>query len=522
MGAHGRVPLRVGFWAGLAAGVAMVFFMVALRLAFGGSSLIEVLAEWFVALAPARVFALLLETLLQYGKPLLLVSLSVLLVGAGGLVGATYGLVHARWGVALDASPWKRGLLLAFGLWVVTGLGLLPLAGGGVFGVHLQGGAVRFSLTSFAGYAIYGLALASLYGQAMRPPAAVPGEGRSRRVFLQRMGLVALGVGLLGLGLRSILSGARRMSPSKVNTRTVGVMPPEVTPSEHFYAVSKNLVDPVVDLGRWKLELGGLVERPLVFTYDELRALPSVEQYVTLECIGNPVGGSLISNALWKGVPLRRLLGQAGVKAGVRKVAFHAWDGYSDSIPLGRALQDEVLVAYEMNGQPLSDKHGFPARLLVPGLYGLKSVKWLTRIEPVDRDFQGYWQGLGWGDQAEVQATSQILVPEPGGPQPLSPLPLGGIAFSGDKGISGVEVSGDGGRTWHPATVKEPLSPYTWVLWTGEWVPEQGGVATLLVRATDARGHVQVREARGSLPDGATGYHAIAITFVSQPGEIGG
>ena len=261
----------------------------------------------------------------------------------------------------------------------------------------------------------------------------------------------------------------------------------------------------------WILEIDGEVEVPYWVDYQQLVTMPSVEEYVTLECISNLVGGDLISNAKWRGVPLRAFLERARLKPGVVDIAFYAQDGYSESIPLEMAMRDEVMVAYEMNGEPLPSKHGFPARLIVPGYFGLKHVKWLTKIEPVVHDFRGYWQQRGWTDVPWVKTFSRIDVPSHESVIEGGTVSLGGVAFAGDRGISNVEVSVDGGATWTAAdSISEPLSPYTWVIWRAE-LPAPGAEFGVRVRATDGEGAVQTAEVAKSLPSGATGHHAIRL-----------
>ena len=222
--------------------------------------------------------------------------------------------------------------------------------------------------------------------------------------------------------------------------RVLGILSSEVTPNEEFYTVSKNFIDPDVRLSQWSLAIDGLVDKPTVLEFDEIRAMPSVEKYVTLECISNEIGGDLISNALWRGVPLKTILEQAQIAPESQDVALWASDGYTESISIDKLMQDEVLVVYEMNGQPLPRSHGFPVRLIVPGYFGLKSVKWLTRIEPVDINFTGYWQGRGWTDVPIVKTMSRIDTPAPSARLPLAPLEVGGIAFAGTRGIQSVEI----------------------------------------------------------------------------------
>lgn len=186
-----------------------------------------------------------------------------------------------------------------------------------------------------------------------------------------------------------------------------------ITPNEDFYVTSYRS-PPAVRVADWSLRIHGLVERPVTLDYPQLLAKPSVSQIVILECVGNTVAGEFISTAEWEGVPLRTLLEQAGVNAEAYDVVFRAADGYSDSIRLDRAMTGDVLIAHKMNGVPLPQGHGFPARVIVPGVYGMKSVQWLTEIEIVDHDYKGYYQQKGWSDEALIETMPRIDVPGQG------------------------------------------------------------------------------------------------------------
>jgi DMSO/TMAO reductase YedYZ molybdopterin-dependent catalytic subunit len=282
----------------------------------------------------------------------------------------------------------------------------------------------------------------------------------------------------------------------------------EITPTPDFYEVSKNAFDPQVDLRGWKLEVGGLVNNPLTLTYDEIKALPSVDQHATLACISNEVGGDWIGTALWRGVRLKDVLSAAGLKPGVVDILLRASDDYTDSIPLERAVADGTLLVYEMNGEALTPTHGFPVRLLVPGIYGMKNVKWITKIEAVDFDFRGYWQRRGWDDRAEYKTMSRIDAPAN---SVKGETTIAGIAFAGDRGVSKVEVSTDGGKTWEQAVVKPALSAFSWVLWSKAWAAGQPGKYRVVVRATDGRGVTQTAQRALPEPSGSTGYHGITI-----------
>jgi DMSO/TMAO reductase YedYZ molybdopterin-dependent catalytic subunit len=309
---------------------------------------------------------------------------------------------------------------------------------------------------------------------------------------------------------RSTTTAGTQLTDGLVTPENVPGLPSEVTSNKDFYVVSKNVIDPTVEVNRWSLTVGGLVNAPFQLTYDELRALPATSQFTTLICISNPIGGPLISNAKWTGVRLEELLERAKLKPGVRDIALHAADGYSDSITLETALKPTTLVAYAMNDEPLPMGHGAPARLVVPGIYGMKNVKWLTRIETTDKDFKGFWERKGWSDIAIINTMSRIDVPK-STKVDRGRNAIGGIAFAGDRGIAEVEWSADGGLTWKQASVKPALSPSTWVLWADEWNPLNSGRVNLQVRAIDGTEEVQIAEVTDAYPDGATGYHKVIV-----------
>jgi DMSO/TMAO reductase YedYZ molybdopterin-dependent catalytic subunit len=287
----------------------------------------------------------------------------------------------------------------------------------------------------------------------------------------------------------------------------------EITPNNQFYLVSKNLfTDPTVNGNTWNLTVNEQVQNPFTLNYQELLKQPMKQQYESLMCISNDVGGQYMSNALWEGIPLVDLLQRAGVKAGATKIVFHAADDYTDSIHLTKALEPTTLLAVRMNGDTLPQEHGFPARMLVPGIYGMKHCKWLTRIEVVNYDFQGYWQQRGWSDAAPVRMTSRIDTPLTGSSIKAHQTSyIAGVAFSGNLGISEVDVSTDAGQTWQRAILKKPLSGLTWVLWELAWQPSKAGSYTIVVRAIDLEGNVQDPNQEPPLPNGSSGYHSIVL-----------
>ena len=283
------------------------------------------------------------------------------------------------------------------------------------------------------------------------------------------------------------------------------VLVPEITPNDSFYITTKNFIDPTVDGNSWQIAFKGLVDNPFTLTLKDVQALPVINRVQTLACISNEVGGDLIGNTQWKGVSFRDLLLRAKPRDGVVDVIVRAADGYTDSFPIEVAMDNEVVLAYEMNGGPLPQRHGYPARLLVPGIYGMKNCKWITEVELVSSDYKGYWEGQGWSDTAIYQTMSRIDYPNSRNVE-AKPLYIGGVAFAGNRGIQRVEVSTDNGQTWNDATLRPALGKYTWVLWTYPWQPTKGEYS-LVVRATDGTGAVQTADKNPTYPDGATGYH---------------
>ncbi len=297
--------------------------------------------------------------------------------------------------------------------------------------------------------------------------------------------------------------------------------PGEVTISsnEDFYTVAYRYDTLVVPLDKWQLEIGGAVENPRSYTLNEIRAMPSVTEMRTLECISNPIGGNLIGNAWWKGVSMRHILEQAGVKPSGIELKIESVDGFSTGIPLALAMHPHSLLAYEMNGVPLPADHGFPLRCLWPGRYGMKQPKWVQRLTIVEQPYLGYWEQQGWSNDAFIKVNSQIRMPDR---QEISlsggPVTIAGTAFSGEAGVAKVEVSLDDGKTWQEAALTrgpQPFTPYTWTEWRYEWTPPAEGKYTLAVRATDNESNTQEKRGfsllGGTYPEGTNGIHSISV-----------
>jgi DMSO/TMAO reductase YedYZ molybdopterin-dependent catalytic subunit len=281
---------------------------------------------------------------------------------------------------------------------------------------------------------------------------------------------------------------------------------PILTETDDFYHVSKNFSDPRVGEQGWSLKVTGLVDRELELTYADVVARSTMQKITTLGCISNPLNGDLIGTAQWIGFPLADLLNEAGIQQGAVDLKFHAADDYEDSVSVERGLDPDNVVVTGMNGETLRDDHGFPARLIIPNIYGMKNVKWLDRIEVVAEDFEGYWQTRGWDDEAIFQIWGRIDQPGDGDKWEPGPQIATGVASAGDRSISRVEISLDDGTTWADAQLEPSLNPpFTWVRWAYPF-DAQPGKYTLRLRATDGNGAVMSQDDRDTLPSGATGW----------------
>ena len=488
----------------------MTVVLIALRLTLDAMVITEVMADWFTRLLPVAVFDFFIEKLSFNAKRLLYVFVFIGQIGVGGLIGMIYAKYVAD--VAEQEGVVKRAVYLALGVWVVLALVLTPLLGGGFFGSNIPDGA--FTYSSVLLFAVFVFALTTTQILAFSDRAGGMQYNASRRTFLQKAAVFSVLAVVSGIALQTVLTNLSRLTPSVSRPRKLST---PVTPNDEFYFVSKSAVVSQIDVAEWALSVEGEgVGNPMKITYAELLAMPAIEEYVTLTCISNPIGGDLISNALWKGVPLNYILDKAQFAQDAERIAFHAHDGYFDSFPADIARRDEVIVAYHMNGVPLPNSHGFPARIIVPGLYGMEHVKWLNKIEPVAADFRGYWQRRGWDDTAVIKTMSRFDIPVNRERLPFTEIDVGGVAFAGTRGISRVEVSLDAGATWQDAAFEPALSEYAWVIWRVGWPSPMAGNQTLMVRATDGAGTSQRELRMPNQPSGATGWHRIDV-FLTEP-----
>ena len=485
----------LGFGWGLLAGLVLVTLMYLAEF-LGVQPLPQLLNQPLLAVMPGPVFGFLIDTLQHAGKVVEELGLIVAMVVGLGVLGAAWGWTSTRW-----QSQYSALAFAALG-WLVVTAALLPIAGTGFLGLN---DGLTTPLIWAALFAIYGVVL-QMGGSSGPAVATDLGRRRMLSVLPLTVGVASLGV----LAWRRVPDWySAIVNPPEAALRGIS---PEVTPVGNFYVVSKNFVDPTVDAKGWSLGIGGLVDKPMKLSVTDLRGLTSVTEYVTLECVSNNVGGELMSTGRFTGVSLRDLLQQASPQAGGTWAAFKARDGYAESIPISLVqAMPEILVAYDLDGAPLPVAHGFPARILIPGHYGMKGPKWLDSITVVDHESGGYWEAQGWDHNAVVKTTGRFDVPREGDIVALGPMTLAGVAFAGTRGISRVEYSTNGGKTWADASLRPPLSPLSWVLWQADWTPAAEGAYTLAVRATDGTGALQSTQAAPSYPTGASGYHTVRI-----------
>jgi DMSO/TMAO reductase YedYZ molybdopterin-dependent catalytic subunit len=490
-----RAALR-GFGWGAIAGLALVALMYLASLLLGLKPLPQLLNQPLLSLMPGFVFGFLIDTLQHAGKVVEELGLIVAMVVGLGVLGGAWALAALRW-----QTQYLALMFAGFG-WLVVVAVLLPVSGSGFLGLN---DGPTTPLIWAALFAVYSVVL-----QLGREGSGATGVDAGRRRLLGTLPLTigAISVGVLAYRLLPDWYSAI-FTPPEAGLRGPA---PEITPVGNFYVVSKNFVDPVVDAQGWSLSVGGLVDRPLKLSLTDLRALPGVSEYVTLECVSNDVGGGLMSTGGFTGVRLADLLTMAGARASGTWVAFSAVDGYTESIPVSLVrASPEIIVAYDLDGAPLPSSHGFPARMVIPGLYGMKGPKWLNRIDLVDHESGGYWEQQGWNHNPIVKTTARIDAPVDGGVVKLGPITIAGVAFAGTRGIKKVEYSTDGGTSWIDAPFKAPLSSLTWVLWSADWAPSGEGAYRIVARATDGTGALQDAHSAASYPNGASGYHTIHV-----------
>ena len=496
--------------AGLLAGSAALAFSELLAgLVAGAPSLIIAVGGLVIALQPPGAKQFVVDLFGQADKLLL-----NLLIGVVALVAAT----------ALGILARARPRLAAAGF-----------AAGGAIGLYaaLQDPLVDpllSVLTVLSSVAVALWVLRALLGLAVRPRPGAEMPDWDRRRFLGTslaVAGVAIGSGLIGRTLLANGGGSQGTArapipkpvetapplPSGVSLDAAGLSP-IVVPNADFYRIDTALLVPRPDVGSWRLRVGGMVDHAYELTYDQLVAMPLHEEYVTIACVSNEVGGHLVGNALWRGVRLRELLERAGVQTGATQIVGRSVDGWTSGFPTAWAMasEREPLVAVAMNGEALPAEHGYPARLIIPGLYGyVANTKWLTEIELTTLEaFDAYWVPLGWAKEGPILTQSRIDTPRSGGQLAAGSVPVGGVAWAPDRGVSRVEVQVDDGA-WSAAKLSTPISDATWVQFVYPW-DAAAGQHVVRVRATDGAGKTQTGDPTPPPPDGARGYHTIEVS----------
>lgn len=289
-------------------------------------------------------------------------------------------------------------------------------------------------------------------------------------------------------------------------------MTPFVTPNSSFYRIDTALAVPQVPADTWKLRVHGLVDREIELTFDDLLQRNVVERMITMTCVSNEIGGKLVGNATWLGVPIADILDEVGVKPGADQLKSTSVDGWTAGTPVATVTDGrDALLAFGMNGEPLPVEHGFPVRMIVPGVYGyVSATKWLTDLELTTFEaFDGYWAQRGWAPQGPIKVQSRIDVPKPLATVSAGRVAVAGVAYAQQRGIERVEVRVDGGP-WNRSRLAEEASIDTWRQWVWEWDATPGR-HTIEVRATDAKGQTQPATRVAPFPDGATGWHSIVV-----------
>jgi DMSO/TMAO reductase YedYZ molybdopterin-dependent catalytic subunit len=427
----------------------------------------------------------------------------------------------------------RRGYGIAFGL----ALGI-------ILGIPIMLISVQASQTASVGpearaiwvllaFVVWGAVLGSVEQRLIYAQGTAPAEASvervDRRTFLIRLGGATAAITVGGAVVGELAEARRREAvrmagAESMRWSTTHPLPnanaavkaapgtrPEFTPLERHYRIDINTIPPAVDGRQWRLKVNGLVEKPLALTLEDLRRYAPSHQLVTLSCISNPVGGDLIGTTRWTGVSLQRMLPDLQLKPGATHLKIRSADQFYEVVALDAIKADErIMLAYEWDGVPLTREHGFPLRIYIPDVHGMKQPKWIESIEAIDHWEPGFWVERGWNKVAQMHATSVIdtvaidmtII----GADRRKLVPIGGIAHAGARGISKVEVQVDGGR-WEQAELRTPLSQLTWVIWKYDW-PFQSGKRTFTVRCYEGNGTPQIATPSPPEPNGATGLHS--------------
>ncbi len=503
---RGRADTALAGAAGLvAAGAAMAAAEVVALLTGPGSVPVVAVGTAVVPLVPEPVKQVAIRAFGTSDKTALLIGTCVLLAVAAFVVG-----IAAR----------RRPAVGDAGIVLFAGVGALAASRAGVGGLGSMLPSLAAGVVGFA----------ALRALLRRVPSAIAGP--TRRAFLATLGSTAAGalaIGAAGAGGMRLRFGsdsarAELVLPAPASpapAQPAGVDPgagavPFRTANADFYRIDTALFVPHVDPQQWRLRIHGMVERELTLDLAALLRRPLVERDVTLACVSNPVGGDLVGNARWLGVLLAPLLAEAGISRDADQLVSRDAGGMSIGTPVAAVTDGrDAMLAVGMNGEPLPFEHGFPVRMVVPGLYGYVSAcKWITDIEVTRFDaYDAYWVQRGWGERGPVKVSSRIDTPRDGRRRPAGPGVVAGVAWAQHTGIARVEVRVDDGP-WNEAQLAPAATSDTWRQWTWPWTAPPGS-HSLTVRATTSTGQVQTAERADTVPDGATGLHTVRATATS-------
>jgi DMSO/TMAO reductase YedYZ molybdopterin-dependent catalytic subunit len=492
----------------VAAGLALGVSELLAGLIPGVPSLAEGLGNWVIDNVPESVKQWAITTFGTADKPILLVSIVVVTLGIGALVG-----IYARRRFWIAVS-----VFAAFGLLAVAAAVADPQVSIGL-AVIPAGAAV-----------LTGLATLRMLYDLGEEKGDQETDGSRRRFLIGVTAVLGVAVvaGALGRGLveraKRAVAGREEVTlppatealpavPEAANFEIDGLAE-ILVPNEDFYRIDTALSIPRVDLAEWALSVSGMVDRPYTVDFPDLLDMPMVERDVTLSCVSNRVGGNLVGNARWLGVPLTEILDRAGVQSGAEQLVGRSVDEFTVGFPVEAAYDGrEALVAVGMNGEPLPFEHGFPARLVVAGLYGyVSATKWLSEIELTTWDgFDAYWVPRGWAKEAPIKTQSRIDTLEDGDQVSTGTQVVAGVAWAPTRGISKVEVQFGEDQPWVEAELSEPLSENAWVQWRADWDAVIEGRHLIRCRATDGTGDLQTDDIVPPAPDGATGWHTVRV-----------
>ena len=507
-----RARPGLGFAGAVAVGAALATGEVLAGLLPGVPSPLVAVAQFIVDIQPPGAKDLVVALFGEADKVAFQVFIVLVALGIGGLLGRlarqrsdlAAAVVAGFTAVGFAASLRELGVNVglsagAAGLEAVIGIGVLRRL--------TRGATVGESIASMPDWSRRSLIRT---GAAIAIGSVV--AGWIGRLLLERQRAPAISDDVPVASIPATLPPGADLA---TNDLSKAGLAPIVIPNPDFYRIDTVIfAAPVVDRATWRLRVHGLVDEEITLSFEELVALPIIEQYVTIACVSNYVGGDLVGNAKWTGVKLRDVLAMAGVQSSADQLVGRSVDGFTAGMPVAWVMDEsrEPMIAVAMNDSPLPREHGYPARLIIPGLYGyVSATKWLSELELTRFDrFQAYWIPRGWADRAPILTQSRIDVPRNGANLSAGHVPVAGVAWAPDRGITGVEIRVDGG-SWQPARISAPISKATWVQWLVDWEAPAGS-HEIEVRATDGTGDVQTDQHSNPAPDGARGHHTVRVT----------